>query len=139
MAWTSEGSDEYDAWFKTLSDDDQESIVAAVEVLEERGPNLGRPLVDTIVASNYKNMKELRPGSSGTSEVRILFAFDPTRKALMLMGGNKTGRWKQWYDEAIPVADEIYRKHLETLKKAAKGGTTANSKNDHKLKRRRKR
>ena len=56
--------------------------MAAIEMLEERGPQLGRPLVDTVTASRHKNMKELRPGSSGQTELRILFAFDPKRQAV---------------------------------------------------------
>ena len=66
---------------------------------------LGRPLVDTITASKIKNLKELRPGSSGTSEIRILFVFDPWRSAILLLAGDKSGRWNRWYAEAIPRAE----------------------------------
>lgn len=57
-------------------------------------------------------MKELRPGSTGTSEVRILFAFDPVRQAILLVAGDKAGRWQRWYDLAIPLADDRYDDHL---------------------------
>lgn len=62
--------------------------------------------------SRHKNMKELRPGSQGRSEVRILFAFDPARQAIMLVAGNKAGRWTQWYDEKIKAADQMFAEHL---------------------------
>ncbi|WP_309135888.1 type II toxin-antitoxin system RelE/ParE family toxin [Brevibacterium oceani] len=65
----------------TLDDDSRNQVVAAIELLEEHGPNLGRQLVDTVVASRHKNMKELRPGSSGRSELRVLFAFDSQKES----------------------------------------------------------
>ena len=75
-------------WLLALSDDDYDLIVAALEVLHDEGPMLGRPLVDTIKGSRHKNMKELRPGSGGRSEIRILFAFDPKRRAILLVAGD---------------------------------------------------
>jgi hypothetical protein len=75
-------------------------------------PALGRPLVDRIKASRHHNMKELR--STG-GNVRILFAFDPERKAILLIGGDKTGQWKGWYSKSIPIADDLYDEHLENL------------------------
>ena len=60
-------------------------------------------------------MKELRPGSTGTSEIRILFAFDPIRRAVLLLAGDKAGNWQRWYETAIPVADERYDRHLAEL------------------------
>ena len=92
-----------------------EQVVAALELLGERGPQLGRPLVDTVKASRHRNMKELRPGSSGRSELRVLFAFDPERKAILLVAGNKAGRWKQWYKDNIPIADDRFDAHLAGL------------------------
>ncbi|WP_425462014.1 type II toxin-antitoxin system RelE/ParE family toxin [Mycetocola tolaasinivorans] len=67
-----------------------------IELLEEHGPQLGRPLEDTVVSSRHRNMKELRPGSSGRSELRILFAFDPRRQAILLIAGDKAGDWVRW-------------------------------------------
>jgi len=61
-------------------------------------------------------MKELRPGSSGSTEVRLLFVFDPHREAIFLVAGDKSGQWKNWYQAAIPVADERYEEHLQRLK-----------------------
>lgn len=100
------------AWLNGLDRETYELVFAAIEVLEEEGPALGCPLVDTVHGSRHKNMKELRPGSQGRSEVRILFAFDPARQAIMLAAGNKAGRWTQWYDEKIKAADEMFAEHL---------------------------
>ena len=85
----------------------------AIYALSRSGPALGRPLVDTIASSKIKNLKELRPGSSGTSEVRILFAFDPWRSAILLIAGDKAGRWNRWYIEAIPKAEQLYEIYLK--------------------------
>ena len=72
--------------------------------------------MDRIQASKFHNMKELRPGSSGTTEVRLLFAFDTHREAIFLIAGDKSGQWKTWYQTAIPIADERFEEHLQTLK-----------------------
>ena len=89
--------------------------MAALEVLRDHGPHLGRPLVDTVKASRHRNMKELRPGSAGRSELRVLFAFDPERRAILLVAGNKTGNWTRWYQKNIPLADDRFDRHLENL------------------------
>jgi hypothetical protein len=108
-------------WLKVVDEDTYDQVVAALQILAEVGPGLGRPLVDTIVGSRHKNMKELRPGSSGRSEVRILFAFDPQRHAIMLLAGDKQGNWTKWYRTNIPIADDRYDEHLENLKKETGG------------------
>jgi len=105
-----------EAWLLELDQSSYEQVVAAVELLGEHGPQLGRPLVDSVVGSRHKNMKELRPGSSGRSELRILFAFDPQRKAILLIAGDKAGNWKKWYRDNIPVADNRFDNHLNRLK-----------------------
>ena len=76
---------------------------------------MGRPLVDTLEGSRHKNMKELRPGSTGRSEIRVLFAFDPERRAILLVGGDKSGDWSRWYDVNVPVADERFDAHLANI------------------------
>jgi hypothetical protein len=76
-------------------------------------PSARAPLVDTITASNIKNLKELRPGSRGTSEIRILFVFDPWRSAILLVAGDKSGKWNRWYAEAIPRAEHLYEVYLK--------------------------
>jgi len=104
-------------WLLSLDDASYDQVVAAVELLEEHGPHLGRPLVDAVRASRHKNMKELRPGSSGRSELRVLFAFDPDRQAILLVAGDKAGNWKNWYKKNIPVADDLFDVHLRDQKR----------------------
>lgn len=103
-------------WLVTLDDDSQAQVVAAIELLEASGPQLGRPLVDTVSASRHRNMKELRPGSAGRSELRVLFAFDPERHAILLIAGDKAGNWRRWYHQNIPLADNEFDAHLRSLK-----------------------
>ncbi|MFC6011892.1 type II toxin-antitoxin system RelE/ParE family toxin [Nocardia lasii] len=91
-------------------------IALALDQLADEGPTAGRPLVDRIKGSRFHNMKELRPGSTGDSEVRMLFAFDPEREAIVLVAGDKSGRWVEWYREAIPLADERFVEHLSARK-----------------------
>jgi hypothetical protein len=98
-------------WLMRLDDDDYDSIVARVELLEERGPGLGRPVVDAIQGSRHPNMKELRAGS-----MRALFAFDPLRQAIVLVGGDKRNDWTGWYERNIPLADDLLDAHLDSLR-----------------------
>lgn len=85
--------------------------------LQEVGPGLGRPLVGTVAGSRHRNMKELRPGSRGRSELRVLFAFDPDRRAILLVAGDKRGEWQKWYQQNIPLADRCFDAHLRNLKR----------------------
>ena len=87
-----------------------------IDQLAHEGPIAGRPLVDRVHGSRYHNMKELRPPSTGASEVRMLFAFDPARQAIFLVAGDKAGNWKRWYNRAIRLADERFAEHLIALK-----------------------
>lgn len=103
-------------WLTSLDGGSREQVVAAVELLEEHGPHLGRPVVDSVVGSRHKTMKELRPGFSGRSELRLLFAFDPERRAIILVAGDKAGAWRRWYRQSIPKADDLFDEHLRTLK-----------------------
>lgn len=104
-----------ETWLSNLDQKSYEQVVAAIELLAENGPGIGRPLVGTVTGSKYSSMKELRPGSSGRSELRILFAFDPVRKAIMLVGGDKAGNWSKWYRVDIPVADARFAAHIAGL------------------------
>lgn len=108
-------------WLLGLDDETYLQVRAALQILSEQGPQLGRPLVDSVVASRHRNMKELRPGSAGSSEIRVLFAFDPERKAIMLVAGDKAGQWKRWYQANIPIADDLLDEHLFRLKEARNG------------------
>lgn len=109
-------------WLRALDDGSYQQVLAALRMLREEGPALGRPLADTVHGARFKNMKELRPGSTGRSEVRILFAFDPDRRAIMLVAGNKSGRWKRWYKRAIPIADDRFDEHIESMGKRDSDG-----------------
>ena len=116
--WTVLLSEEVKALLAKLVKEDEETarlVRAAVRILTQDGPALGRPLVDTIKGSKFKNLKELRPGSSGRSEVRVLFAFDPQRQAILLVAGDKSKDWKGWYPKAIRQAERLYAEHLRTL------------------------
>jgi hypothetical protein len=105
-----------DPWFHGLDPDTQELITAALVLLEREGPRVGRPLVDRIRGSRHHNMKELRPGSIGRSEIRILFVFDPQQQAIMLVGGDKSQLWNKWYRRSITQADKLYSEHLRIMK-----------------------
>jgi hypothetical protein len=85
----------------------------AITALLDEGPALGRPLVDRLKGSDLHNLKELRPGSSGGSEVRILFIFDPERNVVLLVAGDKAGHWSSWYRHSIPLAEERYATYLK--------------------------
>jgi hypothetical protein len=114
VAWEIVLLDEVETWLLDEVDEGTYDLVAAaIDKLEQDGPTLGRPLVDKIKGSTLHNLKELRPGSAGTSEVRILFIFDPARRAVLLVAGDKSGRWQDWYDEAVPVAEKRYERWME--------------------------
>jgi len=107
---------EVEAWLGNLQVSDLKTadlVDDAIYALSRSGPALGRPPVDTITGSKIKNLKELRPGSSGTSEIRILFVFDPWRSAILLVAGDKAGKWNRWYAEAIPHAERLYEIYLK--------------------------
>lgn len=115
MTWELFLTDEVNDWLDHLAATDRESyelVVAGIEVLAEVGPNLGRPLVDRIKGSRLHNLKELCPGSSGVSELRVLFTFDPWRSAILLVAGDKAGNWSTWYRQAIPRAEKLYDEYV---------------------------
>ena len=109
--WTVVQADEFRVWYAGLNDNAKEDIYAKVVVLAEIGPSLGRPSVDTVQESRFSNMKELRVQSRGRP-LRIFFAFDPKRRAVLLVGGDKTGK-NRFYKEMVPTADRIYESYLE--------------------------
>lgn len=101
-------------WLDGLDRQTATQVYAALELLSEQGPNLKRPLVGKIEGARLvNNLKELRPGSVGHTEIRILFAFDPHRRAILLIGGDKQGQWNKWYRKAIPEAERRYVEWLE--------------------------
>jgi hypothetical protein len=114
MAWEIEFTDEFDGWWSSLTAEEQDSIADMVYVLEEFGPALARPQADTVHGSKYPNMRELRIQHQG-HPYRVLYAFDPRRVGVLLIGGDKTGN-NRWYDEFVPKADVIYAQHLREIK-----------------------
>jgi hypothetical protein len=104
------------SWLERLDRESFDQVKSALRLLESEGPQLGRPMVDSIRGSKHKNMKELRPGSVGRSELRVLFVFDPGRKAIMLIAGDKSGQWQKWYRSSLRKADALYDGHLANRK-----------------------
>jgi hypothetical protein len=113
--WGVEYTDVFQQWWDRLSEDEQVEIAAKVELLKEHGPTLPRPHADVITASRHANMKELR-GKVKRRQLRVLYAFDPSRTALLLIGGDKTGD-ANWYEKFVPIADDLFDQHLTELKK----------------------
>jgi hypothetical protein len=116
VPWSVEFHPTCGAWAEELEQADAEALLAAINVLRDVGPSLGRPLVDTVTSSRHSNMKELRPGSTGRTEVRVLFAFDRQRAAILLVGGDKSQDWSGWYQRNIPIADDRFDEHQASLK-----------------------
>lgn len=115
MAWEIEYTDSFGDWWSGLSESEQVSVAASVQLLEERGPNLGFPHSSGINGSKHGHMRELRTQHAG-KPFRTLYAFDPRRSAILLLGGDKTGD-SRWYEVNVPIADSLYDEHLEQLKK----------------------
>ena len=112
--WEVEYTDEFGEWWDGLTPEQQEALHDRVMLLAEVGPSLRRPVVGEITSSRHANMKELRVSKGGA--LRVLFAFDPRRHAILLLGGDKSGQWREWHNWAIPRADELYDTHLEELR-----------------------
>jgi hypothetical protein len=121
--WEVATTDEFDGWFADLGEGAQVEVIAKVELLKLLGPRLGRPHADTLVGSKHANMKELR-ADSRDQVLRIAFAFDPDRSAILLLGGNKAGvSQKRFYKQLIARADALYDAHLKRIatRKKSKG------------------
>jgi hypothetical protein len=115
--WTVEIGDEFEPEFNELHEDVRTEILALSRVLQQFGPQLGRPRVDTLNLSHHANMKELR-FSAADGEWRVAFAFDPTRSAILLVAGDKSGvSEKKFYKRLITIADDRFDAHLNRLKK----------------------
>ncbi|MHB8646866.1 MAG: type II toxin-antitoxin system RelE/ParE family toxin [Thermomicrobiales bacterium] len=114
MGWNVEVTNEFEAWYDGLDLAEAQAVASAITTLEQDGPALGRPLVDTLKGSRIPNLKELRPKRN---DIRILFVFDPRRTAILLIGGSKTDDWHGWYERNIPEAERIYDAYLVELKK----------------------
>jgi hypothetical protein len=115
MAWAVEYTDEFGAWWKGLTQDQQEDFTAVVMLLMEHGPQLPFPYSSGIEGSRHEHMRELRVQSGGRP-LRGFYAFDPRRAAILLIGGDKTGDGR-FYERMIPIADRLYDDYLMELKK----------------------
>ena len=113
MPWDIEYTDEFGVWWDGLSGEEQESVDASVQLLEARGPNLRFPHSSGVKGSKHSHMRELRTQHDGRP-FRTLYAFDPRRHVILLVGGDKTGD-KRWYEVNVPIADRLYDAHLEEL------------------------
>ena len=118
--WNITETTEYSEWFVTLSGKQQRSVFERLELLKMHGPGLTRPYADTLKGSRHTNLKELRISSEGT--LRILFGFDPERKAVLLLGGDKSERsmWNDWYRVAIKRADDLFEQHINEMRRRNK-------------------
>ncbi len=114
-----EFSDEFGDWWGSLEEDEQDSVRDSVELLRRYGVTLRFPHTSRIASSNYPGMRELRIQHRGRP-YRVLYAFDPNRAAMLLIGGDKTGN-NRWYEIFVPLADNILSQHVEDLKNEAAG------------------
>ena len=118
--WPVSTTDVFDEWFQALDEEERAEIEAKVNLLELFGPALGRPHADTLNGSRFANMKELRADVADHT-LRIAFAFDPSRAAILLVGGDKRGKpQKPFYRQLIAKAVVLYAEHLGTMKKMTK-------------------
>ncbi len=115
MAWDIEYTDEFGEWWHSLLDSEKEDVVATITLLEDKGTQLPFPFSSKVEGSKHSHMRELRI-QSGSDPLRILYAFDPRRTVILLIGGNKRGD-KRWYEKYVPIADKLYKTYLEELKK----------------------
>lgn len=114
MASEIEATDAFEEWWQTLTEQEQEDVTVMVELLGERGPQLPFPYSSGIEGSKFSHMRELRIQSHG-DPLRVFYAFDPRRVAVLLIGGIKTGKEKRFYKMYVPRADALYEQHLESL------------------------
>jgi hypothetical protein len=115
MKWTAIFHDDFEPEYDLLPEPVQDELFARIHVLEELGPDLGRPTVDTLTASSFPNMKEIRFNCDGVW--RFAFAFDPTRSAVILCGGDKEGvDQKKFYKWLIAKADARFAAHIGQIK-----------------------
>jgi hypothetical protein len=104
---------EFRGWLGSLDPERRTTVSGTIKRVLTGGPTLGRPHVDTIHGSRFHKLKEARV-DRGT---RVLFAFDSNRNAVMLVGGDKTGKWKHWYPQKIALAERLYADHERSIGK----------------------
>ena len=113
MEWVVLLDADFAIWLREQDPGVQDAVAMYAQLLARFGPTLGRPQVDTLKGAKLTHLKELRVQHQG-APWRVLFAFDPKRQAILLVGGCKRGN-KRWYAEAIALAEQRYRRHLEAL------------------------
>jgi hypothetical protein len=113
MEWEVEYTDEFGAWWATLSEKEQTGVAVTVGLLERMGPGLPFPHSSSVHGSRHGHMRELRTQCDG-HPLRTLYAFDPRRAAILLIGGDKTGD-DRWYEVFVPQADRLYDEHLKEI------------------------
>ena len=113
MRWEVEYTDEFGSWWDDLTEAQQDRLAATAGLLAAQGPSLGFPYSSGIKGSKHEHMRELRVQSGG-NPLRVFYAFDPRRTAILLIGGDKTGNLR-WYQEFVPKADAIYARHLREI------------------------
>jgi len=114
MEWNVEVTDYFEAWWTDLTETEQEDVAAVVELLESRGPQLPHPFSSGIRGSKHSHMRELRIQHRGRP-YRVLYAFDPRRTAILLLGGDKAGQ-DDCYEKYVPIADRLYDEYIEALR-----------------------
>jgi hypothetical protein len=112
--WEVEYTDQFEVWWRSLDLEEQEAVATVVRLLEDCGPRLPFPYSSGIQGSKHGHMRELRIQHRGRP-LRVLYAFDPRRVAILLIGGDKTGK-SSWYETFVPIADKIYSQHLAELR-----------------------
>ena len=113
MEWPVEFTDEFGRWWEDLDEEEQESVAASVSLLEKYGPTLPFPHSSGVKQSRHSHMRELRIQHHG-KPYRVLYAFDPLRVGILLIGGDKTGN-ERWYEEHVPIADRLYDEHVDQI------------------------
>jgi hypothetical protein len=114
MVWDVEYTDEFGGWWTELDETQQDRVVATVKLLASHGPALPFPHSSGIQGSRHTHMRELRVQSGG-NPLRVFYAFDPRRTAILLIGGDKTGK-DRFYEDYVPLADDLYDAYLAELK-----------------------
>jgi len=117
VAWSVEATDEFDEWWKSLDEKAQDAVDVVVDMLEELGPRLPFPYSSAIRGSRHGALRELRIQHRGRP-LRVLYAIDPSRVAVLLLGDDKRGS-KRWYRKTVPSAERLFDNHLENLKGGA--------------------
>ena len=115
MSWDVEYTNEFGAWWMNLTEDEQDDVAAVVELLIEEGPHLAFPFSSGVHGSRHAHMRELRIQSGGRP-IRVFYAFDQIRSAILLIGAEKAGE-SRFYQRLVTLADRLYDEHLDELRR----------------------